>query len=75
MAYANSFAGASSTTLFDIDIASQKLFMQDPPNDGKLAEVGPLGIAPTDDGGFDISPMIIRPRFFNRQRYESIVSG
>ena len=56
VAYANSFAGASSTTLFDIDIASQKLFMQDPPNDGKLVEVGPLGITPTDDGGFDISP-------------------
>ena len=55
-AYANSFAGASTTTLFDIDIASQKLFMQDPPNDGKLVEVGPLGITPTDDGGFDISP-------------------
>ena len=33
-----------------------KLFMQDPPNDGKLVEVGPLGITPTDDGGFDISP-------------------
>ncbi len=56
VAYANSFAGASSTTLFDIDIASQKLFMQDPPNDGKLIEVGPLGITPTDEGGFDISP-------------------
>ena len=56
VAYTNSFAGASSTTLFDIDIASQKLFMQDPPNDGKLVEVGPLGITPTDDGGFDISP-------------------
>src|SRR5688572_1955611 len=56
VAYVNSFAGASSTTLFDIDIASQKLFTQDPPNDGKLVEVGPLGITPTDDGGFDISP-------------------
>ena len=55
VAYTNSFAGASSTTLFDIDIASQKLFMQDPPNDGKLVEVGPLGITPTDEGGFDIS--------------------
>ena len=55
VAYTNSFAGASSTTLFDIDIASQKLFTQDPPNDGKLVEVGPLGITPTDEGGFDIS--------------------
>lgn len=55
VAYANSFAGASSTTLFDIDIATQKLFTQDPPNDGKLIEVGPLGITPTDEGGFDIT--------------------
>ncbi len=55
VAYTNSFAGASSTTLFDIDIASQKLFTQDPPNDGKLVEVGPLGVTPTDEGGFDIS--------------------
>jgi hypothetical protein len=56
VAYANSFAGASSTTLFDIDLASQKLFTQDPPNDGKLVDVGSLGIMPMEEGGFDISP-------------------
>jgi len=55
VAYINSYASATSTTLFDIDIAAQKLFTQDPPNDGKLVEVGPLGITPTDEGGFDIS--------------------
>jgi hypothetical protein len=55
VAYTNSLAGASATTLFDLDIASQKLFTQDPPNDGKLVEVGPLGITPTEEGGFDIS--------------------
>jgi hypothetical protein len=55
-AYANSDAGAASTTLFDIDISAQKLFKQDPPNEGTLVEIGPLGISPTGDGGFDISP-------------------
>ncbi len=56
VAYTNSFAGASSTTLFDIDIATQKLFKQDPPNDGTLVEVGDLKVTPTGEGGFDISP-------------------
>ena len=56
VAYINSFAGAAATTLFDIDISSQNLFKQDPPNDGVLTEIGPLGITPTEDGGFDISP-------------------
>lgn len=56
VAYINSSAGAAATTLFDIDISSQKLFKQDPPNDGVLTEIGPLGITPTEDGGFDISP-------------------
>jgi len=56
VAYTNSFAGAASTTLFDIDIASQNLFKQDPPNDGVLVEIGPLGVTATMDGGFDISP-------------------
>jgi len=56
VAYTNSVAGASATTLFDIDVASQKLFKQDPPNDGTLVEVGALGVTLTAEGGFDISP-------------------
>ncbi len=57
-AYTNSVAGAATTTLFDIDLASNKLFKQDPPNNGTLVEVGALGITPgsANDGGFDISP-------------------
>lgn len=55
VAYANSYAGAPSTTLFDIDVAAQKLYRQDPPNDGALVEIGSLGISPAGDGGFDIS--------------------
>ncbi len=56
VAYTNSVAGASTTTLFDIDMASGKLFKQEPPNNGTLVEVGSLGITTGNESGFDISP-------------------
>jgi len=56
VAYTNSKAGASTTTLFDLDVTAQKLYKQIPPNNGTLVEVGSLGIAPAGEGGFDISP-------------------
>lgn len=56
VAYNNSVAGASTTTLFDIDITSGKLFKQDPPNNGTLVEIGSLTVTATGEGGFDISP-------------------
>jgi Domain of unknown function (DUF4394) len=43
-AYTNSFAGATSTTLYDIDNARNALVIQDPPNDGVLRTVGALGV-------------------------------
>ncbi|SNR54698.1 DUF4394 domain-containing protein [Hymenobacter mucosus] len=55
-AYTNNVAGAASTTLYDIDIATQKLYKQTPPNDGTLVEVGDLKIKVTGNGGFDIVP-------------------
>ena len=54
--YTNSFAGSTNTTLYTIDVASDKLFTQVPPNNGTLVEVGSLGIDATGEGGFDISP-------------------
>jgi hypothetical protein len=54
-AYDTNEAGAATTTLYDIDLVSQKLFKQMPPNDGTLVEVGPLGKNITGEGGFDIS--------------------
>jgi hypothetical protein len=42
-AYTNSFAGATSTTLFDIDNARHALVVQNPANDGTLTTVGALG--------------------------------
>lgn len=55
-AYTNSVAGASTTTLYDLDINAGKLYKQLPPNDGVLVEVGSLGVKNVGDGGFDISP-------------------
>lgn len=57
-AYTNSISAASTTILYDIDLATNKLYKQDPPNNGTLVEVGALGITPgtAADGGFDISP-------------------
>jgi hypothetical protein len=56
VAYTNSVAGATSTILFDIDVATNKLFKQDPPNEGKIVEVGNLGLASAGtDSSFDIS--------------------
>lgn len=53
-AYTNNFAGATSTTLYDIDITTDKLYMQNPPNNGTLVEAGSLGVDATAENGFDI---------------------
>ncbi|MES2619315.1 MAG: DUF4394 domain-containing protein, partial [Bacteroidota bacterium] len=55
VAYTNNVAGATTTTLFDIDVTTQKLYKQLPPNNGTLVEVGALGIKVDGEGGFDIS--------------------
>ena len=56
VAYTNSKSGATSTTLYDIDATSGKLFKQNPPNNGTLEEVGSLGFTFTGQAAFDISP-------------------
>lgn len=53
--YTNSFAGTTSTTLFDIDAATDQLMIQNPPNNGTLTAVGALGIDVNTFSGFDIS--------------------
>jgi hypothetical protein len=61
--YMNSFDGATSTTLYDIDSGSDRLFTQGSaggapvsPNMGNLIDVGPLGVDTTDNAGLDIAP-------------------
>lgn len=56
VAYTNSFAGATTTTLYDIDVATDILYMQVPPNNGTLVAVGSLGVQAVGEAGFDISP-------------------
>jgi hypothetical protein len=53
-AYTNNFAGATTTVLFDIDVTVDKLYKQDPPNNGMLVAIGDLGLNATAVGGFDI---------------------
>lgn len=54
-AYTNSIPGATTTQLFDVDVESDSLALQNPPNDGTLVNVGPLGVAVVGDAGFDIA--------------------
>ncbi|REK09405.1 MAG: DUF4394 domain-containing protein [Planctomycetota bacterium] len=44
-AYTNSFPGASTTTLFNLEAVADALTMQTPENDGTLNTVGSLGVA------------------------------
>jgi hypothetical protein len=52
--YTNSVAGATSTTLYDIDTKADVLATQAPPNDGTLNTVGSLGYNVRTVAGFDI---------------------
>jgi hypothetical protein len=56
-AYTNNFAGATATTLFNLDITGDRLTIQNPPNNGTLSVVGTTlgaGIAVANSSGFDI---------------------
>jgi len=57
-AFTNSFAGASTTTLFGIDSGLDILVTQSPPNDGTLNTVGALGVNTSSIAGFDIEATI-----------------
>ena len=54
-AYSNSFAGARSTVLYDLDAASAVLAQQVPPNDGTLVNVGALSVPFTGAASMDIA--------------------
>jgi len=63
-AYTNSFAGSTSTTLYEIDSKLGALVTQGSPggapispNTGQLFTVGALGVNTTDMVGFDIAPV------------------
>jgi hypothetical protein len=54
-AYTNSFAGATSTALYDLEQNSDVLALQNPPNNGTLVNVGPLNVDVTGAAAFDIA--------------------
>jgi hypothetical protein len=58
VAYTNAFAGATATTLYAIDAATDKLYIQNPPNAGTLTEVGALGVDFDAVAGFKIQPSV-----------------
>jgi hypothetical protein len=55
-AYTNSFNGAATTTLYNIDSVLDVLLTQNPPNNGTLNTVGSLGFNTGENVGFDIVP-------------------
>lgn len=52
--YTNAVRDAPTTKLFELDAAADVLVVQDPPNDGVLATVGPLGVDFDPRSGFTI---------------------
>ncbi|UFP96195.1 DUF4394 domain-containing protein [Gloeobacter morelensis] len=53
-AYTNSVAKAGATKLLNIDFSLDVLTLQEPPNDGVLKTIGPLGVDFGPASGFDI---------------------
>jgi Domain of unknown function (DUF4394) len=56
-AYINSVAGATSTTLYGLDVSTQSLVIQNPPNNGTLNTVGGLGTILSQEASFDVDPI------------------
>lgn len=54
VAYTNSVPGATTTTLYTIDTAADRLRIQNPPNAGTQVDVGALGVDVVSVAGFDI---------------------
>lgn len=54
--YTNSFAGTTTTTLYNIDSNLDILTTQNPPNNGTLNTVGSLGVNAGGETGLDITP-------------------
>lgn len=66
-AYTNAFAGTTTTQLYDLDAAGT-LYLQDPPNNGTLANPVPLNVTFTASNGFDIDAR-------NNTGYAALVVG
>jgi hypothetical protein len=56
LAYTNNRAGALTTVLYNIDPATDRLYMQTQQGKSKLTDVGALGLDIAGAAGFDITP-------------------
>jgi hypothetical protein len=54
-AYTNSYATPAATMLMVLDTDSDNLALQNPPNEGTLTNIGPLGLDVAGDAGMDIA--------------------
>ena len=54
-AYTNNFAGTPGTVLYNLEANADVLTRQDPPNEGRLVDIGPLGLDLNGLAGFDIA--------------------
>ncbi len=54
-AYANNFNGAAATTLYTLDLSTQSLLTQSPPNNGTLNTIASLSSILFPEAAFDIS--------------------
>jgi hypothetical protein len=57
VAYTNSYIGAATTDLYDIDSTTDRLLHQVVPNNGTLNDVGGLGLTASDTLGFEIASL------------------
>lgn len=53
-AYTNNRPGVATTRLLEVDAARDVLVLQEPPNDGGLVTIGPLGVDVEPLAGFDV---------------------
>jgi hypothetical protein len=53
--YTNSFAAPGSTALYNLEANSDVLTQQNPPNNGTLVDIGPLGVNIAGSAAFDIA--------------------
>ncbi len=74
VAYQNNNAGQTTTALYDIDPASDNLYLQNPANDGTLSLVGSLNLNVEGEGGFDISPNNDALAIFNVNNVSTLFS-
>jgi len=58
-AYTNSFSGATTTTLYNIDFFRDRLTIQNPPNDGTQVRVGELSPTAAPPVGNDITGALV----------------